>query len=343
MDHSCSTGVAIERPPTGSCTHKLSFRCILHRIEQFGNDKFVVNIGARDGYAHEPCYDLYQAGYRGVNFEADRRFESQLKRNYAHCPLVQSRIEMVNSTTIAQRLSSEAVPKSLAALKIDIDSLDLPVAKAILDAGFAPKVLMLEINPDIPPPFSFHVTRFRKGNSRLGYGFYGASAQAVYDLASGHGYALLGFENAEHHAEHNAWFVRREYLGKVRRDAIETQEQMEAAFWTTYDYAAQGRCLHTSPCPNMVVRNSSTEQAPLLKWLGVTYGMPKAERIRQLMAQFVGRICYGNKHKDHPAVRTWSDTTGPAARQGENEPGRGSLCGGYWLSGPGLRGEWVEL
>ena len=59
--------------------------------------------------------------------------------------------------TIGERLRRAGVPRTLDALKVDIDSTGLPTLRGVLASGFRPKVLMVEINPDIPPPISWHV------------------------------------------------------------------------------------------------------------------------------------------------------------------------------------------
>ena len=51
---------------------------------------------------------------------------------------------------------------SLSFLSIDIDGFDLALARAVLEAGFRPKVVLMEINSDVPAPFIFE-TQFREG------------------------------------------------------------------------------------------------------------------------------------------------------------------------------------
>ena len=72
-------------------------------------------------------------------------------------------IALVSPQNVAGLLRDHRTPKKLAALKVDIDSIDLPVLEAILEAGYRPMVIMVEINPDVPPP----ARRFRQGDGRL--------------------------------------------------------------------------------------------------------------------------------------------------------------------------------
>ena len=69
--------------------------------------------------------------------------------------LIQAKAE---PPTIAKLLQSACMPKDIDLLKIDIDCYDWDVAKAILDAGFRPKVFAAEITIGFPPPVHFHIS-----------------------------------------------------------------------------------------------------------------------------------------------------------------------------------------
>jgi len=45
---------------------------------------------------------------------------------------------------------------------LDIDGFDLALARSVLEAGYRPKVVLMEINSDVPAPFVFE-TQFREG------------------------------------------------------------------------------------------------------------------------------------------------------------------------------------
>ena len=112
-------------------------------------------------------------------------------------------VTMVTAANVAQLLRQHGCPRSFAALKVDIDSLDLQVIDAVLRAGFLPAVVMAEINQDVPPPWSFYVTA--TPGVRSGEGFYGTSLQPLYDLLTRSGFALVQLKSSN--SEHNAWFV----------------------------------------------------------------------------------------------------------------------------------------
>lgn len=167
--------------------------------------------------------------------------------------------------TIGERLLRAGVPTSPDALKVDIDSTDLPTLRAVLASGFRPKVLMVEINPDIPPPFSWHVARAplpSREPAMWTSGYYGTSAEAVYHACAEAGLALLGFEIGSdipcRPCEHNAWFVDASLL-RAQGAEPPSWEGMTRAFWRAH-YAQAMRnhslppttwkpsCLHQRHC-----------------------------------------------------------------------------------------------
>ena len=72
--------------------------------------------------------------------------------------------EYVSSLSISQKLAADKAPKYFDVLKIDIDAFDFAILKSIFHAEYRPKLVMMEIKPDIPPPF---IRIWRKGDSHL--------------------------------------------------------------------------------------------------------------------------------------------------------------------------------
>jgi hypothetical protein len=67
---------------------------------------------------------------------------------------------------------------SIDLLKIDIDSADLAIVSALLDAGFAPRLLYAEFNQHVPLPIEFAALEPASGealNASFGYGGNGSS------------------------------------------------------------------------------------------------------------------------------------------------------------------------
>ena len=225
----------------------VTFESLLGTLASVRLPRFAVNIGANDGATHDPVYPLFLAGYKGVAIEGDPRWNDSLVRTFA--PLagkVVHAIALVSPQNVAGLLRDHRTPKKLAALKVDIDSIDLPVLEAILEAGYRPMVIMVEINPDVPPPWHFHVTSSPGWIDRSG--FYGASLQAAFSLLDARGFALVKLENGHGAAEHNAWFVHRSHVEATGFHPL-SQDQMRAHYYKVFAHQASGRCLHMRPCP----------------------------------------------------------------------------------------------
>ena len=125
------------------------------------------------------------------------------------------------------------------------------------------QVLMAEFNPDVPPPFRWA----RKHNSvpivvdanacgGSHCGFFGASADELFAIASAFDYALVGVEYGtnDHRSEggeyqkclaceHNVWFVDARYWKHGGRGRIPTWHDLVAEWWE----ARYAFTLNTSP------------------------------------------------------------------------------------------------
>ena len=210
-------------------------------------DHFAVNIGGQDGKSHDPVYPLFALrGYRGVVFEAfppPALFTNIRAVNTTGGMHVS--VGLVKGATIGALLGPAhfAAPTNFDVLKIDIDSIDLPVLRAVLAAGFRPKTLMVEINQAIPPPLSW--TRLERTDGRAAEDhdtarhepvhFFGASANALFVTLEAAGYALVAFEfgsddTACDTCEHNAWAVRADLL-RARGFEPPDWHAMNKAYW----------------------------------------------------------------------------------------------------------------
>ena len=208
---------------------------------------FTINIGARTGDGYDPVWPLVQRGFGGVALEGHApslvRLQSNLARHNASGRL---RVVpgFVTPDDIVGRLEAHGVPLSPDVLKIDIDSIDGAVLSAVL-ACYTPKALMIEINPDFPPPVNWqqmHDPHFVFDKRMLvDRGFYGASAEAVYAIAVSRGYVLLSIQLGSSGTrcdacEHNMWFVHGDYYRAVHPATRlpSSWSDMSRRFWTAH-------------------------------------------------------------------------------------------------------------
>ncbi len=183
--------------------------------------QYAVNIGCGDGKSmNDPVYPIYTMGYGGLAIEG-------AKNEQLYVNLPQSAVKKIDDTivtpyNIIKVLKENKCPVSCDFLKLDIDGYDGAVLKTILEGGYKPKVLQLEINPEIPFPISFSVLYDEKyrcldkdGNVS---GFYGLSLGYAMMLAEKYGYKLIQLDFVTAFT-HDILLVRNDYL------AIFTEEE----------------------------------------------------------------------------------------------------------------------
>lgn len=222
-------------------------------------DLFVLNVGGNDGKTHDPVYPLFRdMSYSGVVVEAFEGYREALFTNLGevnHTRRVFPVIAAVPALSSAwgSLLHSYHFPQGFDALKIDIDSFDVPVLRAVLDAGFRPKVVMMEFNPDMPPPFQWYVdydVGFRFSSSTIfEHGVYGGSPDALFEeMVEKRNYSFVAFEFAG--AEHNMWFVREDILVD---GPLVSWSGMVRWFWAG---ANPTGCMHMrDDCPRASLKN----------------------------------------------------------------------------------------
>ena len=96
-------------------------------------------------------------------------------------PSVKKRISWVSPSTVSNMFSKERVPRDFVYLKLDMDADDCATLVAILASGYRPRVVQIEMTPEIP---------YQVSGSGLGSGFKSgstiswqvASARAWYKL-----------------------------------------------------------------------------------------------------------------------------------------------------------------
>ena len=242
-----------------------------------GVSGFAVNVGAGDGKRQDiyhrpmdPIYPLLARGFGGVAIEVNRRFagpgaegvgagadaggeapESMMP--YASGILSAAMSEVNSSGAVAIEwaaatpqniegiLRAHNTPTDFDALHVDLDGAELPLLRAILHAGYAPRAVVLNFNPDVPPPIH---TAWRAHSPPRSWklaaaaahaGLSAASAEAAYALLTPR-YSLLAFNLGRwsrwcQRCETRMWFVRTDVLG-LQSTPLLSWRQMVTAYWT---------------------------------------------------------------------------------------------------------------
>jgi hypothetical protein len=131
--------------------------------------------------------------WSGLSIEFDNKKFSKLKfvyRKYRNITLANTK---VTPNSIVGLFEQHSVPNNLTFINIDIDSYDLDVISTILQEGYKPDIVSIEINEKIPPPIYFKVL-FDENHYWKGDHFYGCSINAAKIEFSKFDYKLADFK-----------------------------------------------------------------------------------------------------------------------------------------------------
>jgi hypothetical protein len=171
-------------------------RSLLKKLNITGG--FLVDIAASDG-VNQSCTlgFLSSGGWEGLAVEMDPEKFANLAFIFSQFAGVKLARNKVTPENVEAVLVSNAVPRDFTLLNLDIDSYDLTVMEEILNAGFRPAVISMEVNEKIPPPVYFRVN-FDDSHFWKGDHFYGCSLAAAASIMKPRGYKLesLQFNNA---------------------------------------------------------------------------------------------------------------------------------------------------
>ena len=150
--------------------------------------RYLVDLGAGDGIALSNTRLLLERGWHGARFDAAYAGDVHQER--------------ITAENVAEIFAKYAVPAEFDLLSLDVDGNDFWILRALLRAGYRPRVMCVEVNANLPaePPVAvvYHPSlTFRDSD------YYGASLGAFARLAEAHGYCLVHVQ-----ANMNAFFVQ---------------------------------------------------------------------------------------------------------------------------------------
>ncbi len=174
-------------------------------------NKIYVDIGAADGVNASTTLQLAKKDdWSGYVFDFGSISElSYLYRSFKHINIGKTKVTPNN---VNKLLNGFEVNKNFGFLNLDIDSYDFEVIKSILEGGFSPFVISMEINEKIPPPIKFYV-KYKDNFKLSGNHFYGCSISSAFDLLNDHNFLL------KHLNKNNALFLNRKYFNLEGQDA----------------------------------------------------------------------------------------------------------------------------
>jgi len=174
---------------------------ILSKID--GYPKYFVDTAASNGIDQSVTYPLLLSGWSGLGVEMDKEKFTQLSflwEDFNNVSLSKSKVTPENATALFDAME---VPRNFGFWNMDIDSFDLQVVCAVLESGYKPTVISIEINEKVPPGVYFEV-EYDKDHTWQGDHFYGCSLESANHRIGLLGYSLVGLEL------NNAFFVSNE-------------------------------------------------------------------------------------------------------------------------------------
>ena len=164
-----------------------AIRGLVHKVAPQG--KWLVDVGANDGFHRSNVIEMVKAGWNAVLIEADPKKFEELKVNMAPYPnaiTVHRRVGLEPENTLNRILEWASVPEDFDLLNIDIDGNDYWVWESL---NFKPKVVSIEYNSH----FKLEEKKGIKYDPKViwdGDSYYGASAGALVSLAGRKDYTL---------------------------------------------------------------------------------------------------------------------------------------------------------
>ena len=154
---------------------------------------YFVDIGASDGVSSSSTLEFAKnPKWSGLSIEYDTNKFLKLKYVYRKYKNILLANNKVTPQTIVKLFKEHNVPRNLTFINIDIDSYDLDIISKILNEGYQPDIVSIEINEKIPPPIYFKVLYDEKHYWR-GDHFYGCSLTAAKIELSKFNYILADF------------------------------------------------------------------------------------------------------------------------------------------------------
>jgi hypothetical protein len=200
-------------------------------------NKYAVNFGAGDGFCMipaqcgtadtlghgDPVYPLYRSfGYSGLAVEGNPQLLPFLTANLPAQNIAKV-TSFITPVTAVGLLMQNKAPLDMDYFKNDIDSYDCAVLYSVLKSGYKPKIIQVEVNPEIPYPIVFGVN-FKDGfKSNLGNaGFYGCSLTLAAGLTKPFGYELVSVS-----LTHDVIFVRSDLIPGSGLQAITVEQAQD--------------------------------------------------------------------------------------------------------------------
>lgn len=115
------------------------------------SNRYFIEIGSADGIENNSAWLVFAEKYHGIMVEGNPRLFERMKRMVADYNYGTECLCMFVTTDTVRELKSIALHFDPDIFSLDIDGNDYYIAKTILEAGFRPKIFVVEYNSTFGP------------------------------------------------------------------------------------------------------------------------------------------------------------------------------------------------
>jgi hypothetical protein len=176
-------------------------------LNNIGNNKYIVDLGAKDGYSLSNTRYFVENGYECLMIDSDSE-AGETKEVKKH---------KLFSGNVIPLLKTYKCPKVFDMLDIDLDGTDYWILKKVLE-NYSPLLILAEFNASIPMGKAITIPN-EPEFEWSGDNFFGFSFSAGQKLAEEFGYTIVHQEN-----NMNLFMVKNEYLLNVEIPEVKYEE-----------------------------------------------------------------------------------------------------------------------
>lgn len=121
------------------------------RKQLTSSNRYFIEIGTSNGYENNSAWLVVAERYSGIMIEGNARFVERTKRSVIGYSAGAECINMFVTRKNIQELKSLAFHQDPDVFSLDIDGNDYYIAQAVLNAGFRPKIFVVEYNSVFGP------------------------------------------------------------------------------------------------------------------------------------------------------------------------------------------------
>lgn len=167
------------------------------RRQLMHSNRYFVEIGGADGIENNSAWLLVAERYSGLMIEGHPDLSARARRNVEPYSIGAECLHLFVTTEAAATLKSRALYDDPDVFSLDIDGNDYYVARALLEAGLRPKIIVVEYNAVFGPDRSATIEYAADFNFRRAHPselYYGVSVAAWRSLLESQGYRFVTVE-----------------------------------------------------------------------------------------------------------------------------------------------------